>query len=307
MEREKTVTAFDVFAREWRDRIDGELTRWTVFGPDCPERLAEAVRYSLLSPGKRLRPTLVLLAAEICGGAAFDALNAACAVEMVHCYSLIHDDLPAMDDDDLRRGRPTCHKQFDEATAILAGDALLTLAFEAAAQTQPKETAADCVTLLAKAAGAVGMVGGQTDDVLFAAAKESVRAATRSPELLTAIHRRKTGAMIGVSLALGARIASADAVKTAALSRYGESFGLAFQITDDLLDATGDEKIVGKRVHKDDAAGKLTFPSFLGLEASRQKALEQIAEAVESLGIFPDSEAKRTLAALVESLADRTF
>lgn len=294
----------DDFLRR-RERIDAELARRCALGADCPARLREAMTYSLLAPGKRLRPILVLLAANLCEGDETQALPAACALEMVHCYSLIHDDLPAMDDDDLRRGRPTCHKQFDEATAILAGDALLTLAFETVAEVQPRETAADCAAILAKAAGPSGMVGGQADDVLFAAGDEKTRQKTGTLALLTAIHRRKCGALIGAALALGARIANASALKAAALETYGEAFGLAFQITDDLLDITGDEKTVGKRVHKDDAAGKLTFPSFLGLEASRQKADDQITRSVEALAIFPECESKRTLQALAESLAGR--
>lgn len=289
-----------------RDLIDAELRRRCAFGADCPARLNEAVAYSLLAPGKRLRPILVLLAANLCGADESQALKAACAIEMVHCYSLIHDDLPAMDDDDLRRGRPTCHKRFDEATAMLAGDALLTLAFETAAEVAPPQTAVDCVALLAKASGPCGMVAGQADDLFFAALDDQTRQKTGSFALLEAIHRRKCGALIGAALGLGARIADADAQQTAALERYGEAFGLAFQITDDLLDVLGDAKTVGKRVHKDDAAGKLTFPSFLGLQASRQKALEQIARAVDALNIFPDSQSKRTLQSLAESLAGRT-
>ena len=153
-------------AARYRAMVDEALASRVRFGDGCPERLAEAVRYSLLAPGKRLRPILVLMAAEACGGRCEAAMPAACAVEMVHAYSLIHDDLPAMDDDDLRRGRPTCHRAFDEATAILAGDALLTLAFETLAEeVQPSRIAARCCSVLAKACGACGMVGGQADDM----------------------------------------------------------------------------------------------------------------------------------------------
>lgn len=298
-------SAFFDTAPELRTLIDEELARRTRFGADCPAPLAEAVRYALLGSGKRLRPLLTLWAAELCGARRSDALPAACAVEMIHCYSLIHDDLPAMDNDDLRRGRPTVHKQFDEATAILAGDGLLAFAFETICDTVPNETAARCVRLLAQAAGCCGMVGGQTDDVLFAAASEETREKIASAEWLEAIHRRKTAAMILVALELGATVAGADARQIDALKRYGQAFGLAFQITDDLLDMFGDEATVGKRVGKDAEAGKLTFPAYWGVEESRRRAAEEIQMAREALGVFPDSAAKRQLTALADYVLSR--
>ncbi len=190
-------------------------------------------------------------------------MPAACAVEMVHTYSLIHDDLPAMDNDDLRRGQPTCHRKFGEAMAILAGDALLALAFEVmAAGLAPAEVAVACCAALAAAAGACHLVGGQVDDMAAPAQGDL--------ETLEAIHHRKTGAMILVSLRLGGLIARADAECLEALARYGHALGLAFQITDDLLDIRGDEAAVGKRLRKDSDQGKLTFPSLLGVEREPQ-------------------------------------
>ena len=254
---------------------------------DCPPRLREAMAYSLLAGGKRLRPVLVLMAAEACRGDAESALPAACALEMVHTYSLIHDDLPAMDDDDLRRGRPTCHKQFGEALAILAGDALLTLAFEILAkEIQPPETALACCRDLASAAGAMGMVGGQ---VLDLEAEESCRNPLYETTLeqLESIHRRKTGRLFTCSLVMGARIAGADLPTRDRLEMYGKYVGLAFQIADDLLDVTGDQVKMGKGVGKDADHGKLTYPALLGVDESRNRAEDLIRRAqtvIEPLG-----------------------
>lgn len=262
-------------------RIDAELDRLTDFDDGCPPRLKEAIRYSLLAPGKRFRPVLVLLSCEACGGEVEAALPAACAVEMIHTYSLIHDDLPAMDNDDLRRGQPTCHKKFDEATAILAGDALLTLAFEVlATNVQPPAVAVKCCEILARAAGPCQLVGGQADDIQAATQEGSL-------EVLEAIHRRKTGALIEASLLLGGTVAQAPPHILVRLSQFGQALGLAFQITDDLLDLEGDEKLVGKRVKKDDAQHKLTFPRFLGVEKSRQTVTELLAQAARALEGVP--------------------
>ena len=257
--------------------IEAALRKAADFGPDCPSQLAEAIRYSLLAPGKRLRPQLVLMAAEACGGSAEAALPAAVAVEMVHAYSLVHDDLPAMDDDDLRRGRPTCHKQFDEATAILVGDALLTRAFEVlATQLQPAEIAARCCAELAQAAGAAALVGGQADDL--AAEFRHI-----GLERLQSIHRRKTGALFRASLQLGAIAAGANAEQRQALAAFGEPLGHAFQIVDDLLDVAGDEDRVGKRLGKDKRRGKVTYPALLGVEESRRRAVKLIEQAQAAL------------------------
>ena len=272
--------------------VNAALAESVEFGEDCPSRLAEAIRYSLLAPGKRLRPMLVLLAAEACGCEQRKAMPVACAVEMIHAYSLIHDDLPAMDDDDLRRGRPTCHVQFDEATAILAGDALLTQAFAVLASAPwPGDVRAECVAELAKAAGIAGMVGGQADD-LSAETDDN-----GDLQQLESIHRRKTGAMIRVSLRLGACVAGASEPQRSALTRYGEKIGLAFQIVDDLLDHGGNEQALGKRTQKDAGRGKLTFPTLLGANEARKRAETLVQEAIEAISLFADQAAKLKLLA----------
>lgn len=266
-----------------RVQVDAALDRWLTFGDGCPAELREAIRYSALAPGKRLRPLLVLLAAEACGGAVEAALPAACAVELIHAYSLVHDDLPAMDDDDLRRGRPTCHKQFGEATAILVGDALQARAFEMLATAiSPPERAARCVAELARAAGATALVGGQADDLAGPNSHATV-------ERLQAIHRRKTGAMFVVSLRLGAIVAGAANEQLAAVTEYGTHVGLAFQIVDDLLDVSGQQEAVGKRVGKDRGRGKVTYPQLLGLDASRRRANELLQEACTALTLFGEN------------------
>jgi geranylgeranyl diphosphate synthase type II len=259
-----------------RREVDKALTACTEYGPDCPSRLAEAIRHSLLAPCKRLRPLLVLMSCQACGCDHRQALPAACAVEMIHTYSLIHDDLPAMDDDDLRRGRPSCHALFGEATAILAGDALLAQAFEVLASGTPPAVAARCCAELARAAGPCNLVGGQEDDLKAEFAGLGI-------EQLERIHRRKTGAMIRVSLRLGGIVAEADETRLKALDTYGERLGLAFQIVDDLLDLMGDEQSLGKRTGKDSNHGKLTFPAALGVEESRGRAGRLIDEAIAAL------------------------
>ena len=298
-----------------RRLVEGELR--TALGPreGCPPALLEAMQYSLLAGGKRLRPLLVLLAAEACGGNEADALPAACAVEMVHTYSLIHDDLPAMDNDDLRRGVPTCHKRFGEAMAILAGDALLTLAFEILAEGYPATTAAACCRELAVASGAAGMVGGQVEDLAWEgrvsaeAGGEVAATPPRSLQALESLHARKTGALfraslrLGVWSALGETPAGPDPKLLQSLDNYGRCFGQAFQITDDLLDVEGSSAQTGKRVHKDAARGKLTYPGFLGVGESRARAERLCKEAKEHL--LPFGKAGDRLAALTGLLVDR--
>jgi geranylgeranyl diphosphate synthase type II len=280
-----------------RRMIDAALDRYSNFPEECPPRLREAIRYSLLAPCKRLRPTLVLFAAEACGATWEAALPAACAVEMVHTYSLIHDDLPAMDNDDLRRGRPTCHKAFCEAVAILAGDALLALAFEVLAQgIQPSDVAARACAALAEAAGATALVGGQADDLALEHAMGDVAT-------LENIHRRKTGAMFLVSVRLGGYVAGAAEIQQAALERYGRKIGLAFQIADDLLDVEGSEAALGKRVGKDSEHGKLTFPSLLGIDESRRYALRLVDEACQAL--LPLGEKLAGLEVLARYIVER--
>ena len=273
---------FARFVATWRPKLDERLAAYCQIEDGCPPRLREAIEYVLLAPGKRIRPMLVLLACDVCGGDPHHALGAAAAVEMIHTYSLVHDDLPAMDDDDLRRGRPTCHIVYGEANAILTGDGLLAYAFEVLARdTQPRHVAAECVVALAKAAGPRALVGGQFDDL--SAASLPATLAT-----LQAIHRRKTAAMLSVSLELGARVAGAKANALAALEAYGDALGLAFQITDDLLDTTGKVEQVGKRTNKDSAKHKLTFPGLMGDEASRAAAVAAIDEARQALAVFGD-------------------
>ena len=258
--------------------------------------------YSLLSEGKRLRPILVLLACEVCEGDLESAMPAACAIEMVHTYSLIHDDLPAMDDDDLRRGRPTCHRQFDEATAILAGDALLTLAFDVMARRiEPADVAAACCSDLAAAAGACGMVGGQMADL----EGESSAAPNRGGALeeLESIHRRKTGRLLSTALILGARVSGAPPDTLLRLKNYGEAVGLAFQIADDLLDIRGNAAKMGKNVRKDAQHGKLTYPAVLGVRDSEARALSLVQAACDELQPF--DEKGRTLEALARYVIER--
>jgi geranylgeranyl diphosphate synthase type II len=282
--------------------IDPRLERALQLSSDAAPRLLEAMRYSLLAPGKRLRPALALWAAEACmpAGAAASpiqawdtAAGAAVAVEMIHAYSLVHDDLPAMDDDDLRRGRPTCHRAFDEATAILCGDALQALAFETLVGSLPAAVAARGLRVLAQASGPEALVGGQSDDLAAERGWLDRSGAPEGPEEQVAwmerIHRRKTGALFRAALTLGGLAAGANDRQLAALDGYGRAFGLAFQIADDLLDAEGNEATTGKRVGKDAERGKLTYPTVLGLSESRRRAVALAAEAESMLSDLPAS------------------
>ena len=297
------TTGLAGFLQDARRRVDEALGRYLPAvddtpGAACPPRLAEAMRYSVMAGGKRTRPVLALMAAEACGAEPGVALPAACALELIHTYSLVHDDLPSMDDDDLRRGRPTCHKAFDEATAVLAGDALLTLAFEVVAtHVRPAEAAARCVAALAEAAGPAGMVGGQMADLLAEGRTDG------TAEALEAIHRRKTGALLRASLKLGALSAGADEATLRALDEYGQGVGLAFQIVDDLLDVQGDEAKLGKRVGKDSSLGKWTYPGFLGIDGSRERARRVADDAVAALAPLGDRGAR--LRALALDLLER--
>lgn len=250
---------------------------------DTPEaRVVEAMRYASLTGGKRVRPFLVTQSAALFGVDTTSALRAAAAVEMVHCYSLVHDDLPAMDDDDLRRGQPTCHIKFDEATAILAGDALLTKAFEVLAAPETHSDArvrADLVLALAKAAGDHGMVGGQMMDLW--AEKNHLDMAQ-----ITRLQRMKTGDLIAVSAEAGAILGKASDEARTALHAYAHDIGLAFQIADDLLDVEGDAALVGKATGKDADANKATFVSLLGVDKARQQADMLSEQAAAHLEIF---------------------
>jgi geranylgeranyl diphosphate synthase type II len=293
------------YLRAKRARVETHLERALRPGDGCPPALLEAMRYSLLAPGKRLRPLLVVLAAEACGGRDDEALPAASAVEMIHAYSLIHDDLPAMDDDDLRRGLPTCHKRFGEALAILAGDALQALAFQVLADGYPAATAAACCRELARGAGAAGMVGGQVEDLAW----ERGKGGEATLATLENIHARKTGALfraclrLGVYAAQGERPGGPDPALLEGLDAYGRCFGHAFQITDDLLDVEGDAGRTGKRVQKDAGRGKLTYPGFLGVADSRRRA-ERLCEEAHA-HLTPLGPSGRRLAALVQYVLER--
>jgi geranylgeranyl diphosphate synthase type II len=269
------------------ERIESALQEALGRTRGCPSALFDALSYALMSPGKRLRPHLVILACEAAGGTERAAMAAAAAVEMVHAYSLVHDDLPAMDDDDLRRGRPTCHRVYGEAMAILAGDALLTLAFQVLAESYAPVIAAAACRELAAGSGATGMVGGQVLDLSWEKRQDGAVAD------LETVHAAKTGALfrsclrVGGWVAQGERPGGPEPRVLDALDRYGRAFGLLFQITDDLLDVEGDAEAAGKRVRKDAGRGKLTYPGLLGVVDSRRRAQElcRTAEAaVELLG-----------------------
>ncbi len=264
-------------------------------GPDA--LLLEAMRYSLLGGGKRLRPILALAACEAVGGAPERAIGFACAVEMIHNYSLIHDDLPCMDDDDLRHGRPSNHKVYGEAIATLAGDGLLTDAFKVLARSAsdgvPSSVVLQTVADLAHAAGSAGMVGGQVIDL-------QSEGRTLTLDELKHLHAKKTGALFHVSIVGGARLGGASDTQLASLNEFARALGLAFQVVDDLLDVEATTEQMGKRTRKDEAAGKATFPSLLGVEKSRQFARELEHQALEALSAFgPSADPLRAIATFV--------
>lgn len=282
--------------------VDGALERWLPAGTLLPQSLHQAMRYSVFAGGKRLRPVLMIAAAEAVGGQADQVLHAACAMEMLHTYSLVHDDLPAMDDDDFRRGRPTSHKVYGEATAILAGDALLTEAFRLLADTEanrgvPAERVLRAVELVARCAGSQGMVGGQVVDM------ESEGREIDFPTL-EYIHTHKTGALILASVQLGGLFGGGNDDQFAALSRFGGAAGLAFQIADDILDIVGDRSVLGKTVGSDQARGKATYPALLGLAESRQRAEELCERAVVALA--PLGAPAERLGLLARYMIERT-
>lgn len=292
------AAALETAFREWRETINQRLAGYMEDRLDCPPRLREAMAYSLLAGGKRLRPLLAMVACEACGGDPYAALPAGCALEMVHTYSLIHDDLPAMDNDDFRRGRPTNHKVYGEALAILAGDALLTLAFEVIARdVEPDAIAAACCLELASAAGEVGMVAGQVVDI------EAETTGVKDVAHLEQIHRRKTGRLLTCGLTMGGRIAGADENTIRRLEEYGRCVGLAFQIADDLLDVSGDPDKMGKGVQKDAGLGKLTYPGLLGVDESRRRLWSLLDEAKQQAASFGTQGAK--LAALADFVGKR--
>jgi geranylgeranyl diphosphate synthase type II len=266
-----------------------------------PDRLLQAMRYSLMAGGKRFRSVLCAAAAEALGGRLENVLPAACALEMIHTYSLVHDDLPAMDDDAMRRGQPTCHKAFDEATAILAGDALLTLAFQtlSSVESDSAEQAVKwlrAIQLISQAAGYCGMIQGQMLDM----GSEGSRLTLNE---LKSMHRLKTGALIEVSLRCGAELVGANASQIQPLETYARHIGLAFQVTDDILNVEGDPAIMGKAVGTDKLRHKSTYPSLLGLEESKTFAAELIENAIKALEPF-DQKAE-PLRAIARYIVDR--
>jgi len=289
---------FDAQFQVYRDRVEQGLDRLVPSDATRPARLHEAMRYALLGGGKRLRPVLVLATADLFG-AGPDALPAAVALECIHTYSLVHDDLPCMDNDDLRRGRPTTHRQYDEATALLAGDALLTLAFQLIGRhyRSHPDLATALTREIADAAGSERLIGGQMEDLLA----EKKTGTTNSE--LEYIHLNKTAAMITVSLTAGGLCGGANDQQVDALRTVGRHLGLAFQIIDDVLDTTADTTTLGKTAGKDARAGKATYVSLHGLEDSRKLAREYTAAALATLSTLPRD--KTFLTGLIASLADR--
>jgi geranylgeranyl diphosphate synthase, type II len=270
-----------------RRQVDEALERWLVDENEFPPQVHRAMRYSLFAGGKRLRPILSLAAAEAVGGRATESLPIACALELIHTYSLIHDDLPSMDNDDLRRGMPTSHKVFGEAVAILAGDALLTEAFQLLTRPDlmkkiPQGRRLKAIHVIALGAGSRGMVGGQVMDIA-AEGKEM------KPEVLEYIHSHKTGALIAASIVAGGLVGGGSSREIQALEKYGRKLGLAFQIIDDLLDVQGDESELGKAVRKDQGKGKATYPALFGVENSRKQAERCIEGAIAHLRSFNGS------------------
>lgn len=271
------VADLDAWRRERQAAVERALDAWVT--SDTPAALGEAMRYAVLDGGKRLRPLLVLASSEVLGGNRTAAMRAACAVELIHAYSLVHDDMPCMDDDVLRRGKPTVHVRFGQAQALLAGDALQALAFELLTPDDgsvPDAMAAHLCRLLARAAGAGGMAGGQAIDLA------SVGVALDQPSL-EAMHRLKTGALLQASVLMGAATAQTGAAEVAALADYGACIGLAFQVVDDVLDVTADSQTLGKTAGKDAAADKPTYVSLMGLDAAQAYADEMIGRAHRAL------------------------
>ena len=279
-----SVFDLEAYLKERRQLVDLALERFLPSEDTPPPSVHRAMRYSVLAGGKRLRPILVIAGAELVGAKPGLVMPTACALEMIHTYSLIHDDLPAMDDDDYRRGRLTNHKVFGDAIAILAGDALLTLAFQLVAQNGAltgvdAKVTCDVVAEIAEAAGTLGMVGGQVVDI------ES-EGKTITAEALEYIHINKTAALLRASLSVGARLGGADAAALDAVREAGQSLGLAFQIVDDILDVEGSLETLGKTAGSDERKQKVTYPALHGIEASRREARRLIERAKSRLGVF---------------------
>ena len=274
------MNSVDSIISAYLPRIEENLSALTPASHHTDEKLVAACRYSLLNGGKRLRPILVYLTAELFNADNADLDRIACAIECVHSYSLVHDDLPAMDDDELRRGRPTCHIAYDEATAILVGDALQCLAFETITESQLNGTNVNnqlkIVNTLANASGLLGMCGGQALDI---AATDSVITLTQ----LELVHKLKTGALLKSAIKMGALAGNANELEIAALARYAEAIGLAFQVQDDILDVEGDTHTLGKPQGSDIEANKATYPALLGIEGAKDKARNLVNQAIDAL------------------------
>ena len=287
----------------WLEEIEKALDVYTQSDQALHETLFSSMRYSLQSGGKRLRPMLVLSFCDLCGGAWREALPFACAIEMIHTYSLIHDDLPSMDNDDLRRGKPTNHKVFGEGLAVIAGDALQALAFDVMLRKETIEAcgagkAAQAAGILARACGVYGMCGGQAIDL----ASEGRRI---DEETLREMDREKTGALIKAAALMGCALGGANQAQREAAEEYASAVGLAFQIVDDLLDVNGDEKTVGKTLRSDAANEKSTYVSLLGEDGARKEAAALTARATEALKLFGDGA--EPLKELARQLAVRTY
>jgi geranylgeranyl diphosphate synthase type II len=293
------MTLPDYLAHQ-QERVDAALSRWVPAESHDPSVIHRAMRYSLFAGGKRIRPLLAMAAAEAVSDHPEGIENAACALELIHTYSLIHDDLPALDNDDLRRGRPTCHKVFGDAMAILAGDALLTLAFEVLAKLPDvgPDRRILLVSDLATASGTVGgMIGGQVNDL-------EGEGQAPTPELLDRIHRAKTGALLRASVRMGAIYAGAGELQLTAITCFGDHIGLAFQIVDDVLDVEQSSEALGKTAGKDARQKKITFPAVYGLERSRAMAEQERLAAHIALEPFGDRAAR--LKQLADLVVQRT-
>lgn len=275
---------FDNILKNDIRKVENSLLSYLPDAKDGQYQVAEAMKYSLINGGKRIRPVLALEFARACGGSRDDCLPLACALEYIHTYSLIHDDLPCMDNDDLRRGKPSCHKQFDEATALLAGDALLTHAFEIVSEADLSDDKKVMATsLLAQNSGVIGMIGGQVIDILFEKGNPTLK------DLLT-VYKLKTGALISAACLMGCISAGADSNQLAAASKFAYSLGIAFQIQDDILDITGDEKKLGKPVGSDAENSKTTYATVAGMDKAKQDVKRLTENAVKQLAYFENSE-----------------
>ncbi|RKQ60414.1 geranylgeranyl diphosphate synthase type II [Thermovibrio guaymasensis] len=289
------------YLKERKELIDREILKYLPPEPPYGKKLYQAVKYSLTVGGKRLRPILCLAGCEVVGGKVEDAITPACAIEMIHTYSLVHDDLPEMDDDTLRRGHPTTWVKFGQATAVLAGDALLNRAFEVLADWNfDCERKIKVISELGRASGMLGMVLGQQCD-LDAEGRDDV-----SLEELLFIHRHKTGRLITASVVVGGITGGGSEEEIGALRNYGDSIGLAFQIVDDVLDVVGDQEMIGKNVGSDVEKGKTTFVKFFGVDGAKKRAREEVERAVEFLKVFPKDK-REPLEGIARFIVEREY